>query len=235
MRYVKHISLTLLILATSAILFGLYHGASVHYGDNPMMGDWDKDGPYVFYKNDSIINVNYIRGNKKDGFFLDQNNYSINAKIPAFCHFPLDSTGFEFSINTDFKTPLNTYSDNGKIIAISDIESGYKVFRDFLINNKVIDKNLNWTFDNGHLVLVGDFVDMGFSTTQVLWFIYKLEQEAEKHGGFVHFILGNHELKNMQGNFDSSSPKYFHVASILEKQQCQLYDSNSFIGKWMSS
>jgi len=234
-RYLKHTFVTFLFLATSVILFGLYHGASMHYGDNPLMMDWDKDGPYVFYKNDSILNVNYIKGNQDDGFFLEKKEYSVNSKIPAFCHFPLDSTSFEFSINSDIKNPLSTYDDNGKILAISDIESGYKTFRDFLINNKVIDKNLNWIFDTGHLVLVGDFVDRGFSTTQVLWFIYKLEQEAEKQGGFVHFILGNHELKNMQGNYDSSSPKYFHVASILEKQQRQLYDSNSFIGKWMAS
>jgi hypothetical protein len=179
--------------------------------------------------------VNYIKGNQDDGFFLDQKNYSINSKIPAFCYFPLDSTSFEFAIKTDFKTPKNTYNDNNAILAISDIESGYKTFRDFLINNKVIDNNLNWTFGTGHLVLVGDFVDRGFSTTQVLWFIYKLEQDATQQGGFVHFILGNHELKNMQGNYESASPKYFHVSAILEKQQNELYDSNSLIGRWMAS
>jgi len=174
-RYLKHIVLTILVLGIAGILFGLYHGAGLHYGDNPKMMNWDKDGPYVFYKNDSILNVNYIKGNQDNGFFLDQKNYSINSKIPAFCYFPLDSTSFEFSIKTDFKTPKNTYNDNNAILAISDIESGYKTFRDFLINNKVIDNNLNWTFGTGHLVLVGDFVDRGFSTTQVLWFIYKLE------------------------------------------------------------
>lgn len=227
--------LTLLVLGAMGVSFGLYHGASLHYGDNPLMMDWHKDGPYVFYENDSILNVNYIKGNQNDGFYLDQKKYSVNSRIPALCYFPLDSTSFEFSISKDFKTPESTYKDNNSILAISDIESGFKTFRDFLINSKVIDKNLNWTFGAGHLVLVGDFVDRGFSTTQVLWFIYKLEKEAEKQGGFVHFILGNHELKNIQGNYDSSSPKYFHVASILEKQQRELYDSNSFIGKWMAS
>jgi len=234
-RYLKHIVSTILILGIAGILFGLYHGAGLHYGDNPKMMNWDKDGPYVFYKNDSILNVNYIKGNQDDGFFLDQKNYSINSKIPAFCYFPLDSTSFEFSIKTDFKTPKNTYNDNNAILAISDIESGYKTFRDFLINNKVIDNNLNWTFGTGHLVLVGDFVARDFSTTQVLWFIYKLEQDATQQGGFVHFILGNHELKNMQGNYESASPKYFHVSAILEKQQNELYDSNSLIGRWMAS
>jgi len=234
-RYIKHIVVTILVLGIGGILFGLYHGAGLHYGDNPKMMEWDKDGPYAFYKNDSILNVNYIKGNQDDGFFLDQKNYSIDSIIPASCYFPLDSTSFEFSIRTDFNTPKNTYNDDNVILAISDIESGYKTFRDFLINSKVIDKNLNWTFGTGHLVLVGDFVDRGFSTTQVLWFIYKLEQDAAQQGGFVHFILGNHELKNMQGNYESSSPKYFHVSAILEKKQNELYHSNSLIGRWMAS
>ncbi len=234
-RYIKHTVVTLLILGTVGVFFGLYHGASLHYADNPMMMNWDQDGPYVFYENDSVLNVNYIKGNQDDGFYLDQKNYPVNSKIRAYCYVPLDSTSFEFSISTDFKHPLSTYNDTNKVLAISDIESGYKTFRDFLINSKVIVKNLNWTFGAGHLVLVGDFVDRGFSTTQVLWFIYKLEQDAVKQGGFVHFILGNHELKNMQGNYDSSSPKYVHIASILEKQQSELYDSNSVIGKWMAT
>lgn len=234
-RYLKHLALTILILGVSAILFGLYHGASLHYGDNPLMMDWDKEGPYLFYENDSILQINYVRGNKHDGFYLEQNNHNIDSLFPASCYFPLDSTSFHFSIKTDFEPPRSEYHDNYKILAVSDIESGYKTFRDFLIHNNVINKELNWTFGNGHLVLVGDFVDRGFSTTQVLWFIYKLEQEAEKQGGYVHYILGNHELKNMQGNYESASPKYFHVAAILEKQQNELYDSNSLIGKWMAS
>ncbi|MGB4840404.1 MAG: metallophosphoesterase [Saprospiraceae bacterium] len=234
-RYIIHITSTILVLGTAGIIFGLYHGAALHYGDNPMMMNWDKDGPYIFYKNDSILNVNYIKGNQDDGFYLDQKNYAIWSKISASCYFALDSTSFEFSINPDIHIPQNTYGDNNKILAISDIESGYKTFRDFLISSMVIDENLNWTFGNGHLVLVGDFVDRGFSTTQVLWFIYKLEQDAEKQGGFVHYILGNHELKNMQGNYEYASPKYFHIAAILERQQNNLYSSNSFIGRWMAS
>lgn len=234
-RYFKHVFLTILILGTTAILFGLYHGASLHYSDNPMMMNWDKDGPYAFIKNDSIISVNYIRGNQDEGFYIEQKEHAAGSNIAASSYFALDSTSFDFKINFDFKTPLMVYQDNNKILAISDIESGFKTFRDFLIANEVIDKHLNWIFGTGHLVLVGDFVDRGFSTTQVLWFIYKLEQEAQIQGGMVHFILGNHELKNMQGNFDSSSPKYFHIASILGKRQAQLYDENSILGKWMSS
>ena len=227
--------LTISLFGTAAAVFGLYHGASFHYGDNPLMMDWDEDGPYVFYKNDSILNVNYIKGNQDSGFFVETKDYPANSLIPALCYFPLDSTSFEFSIHPDIRKPMNAYDDGNKVLAISDIESGFGTFRDFLINNKVIDKTLNWIFGTGHLVLVGDFVDRGYSTTQVLWFIYKLEQAAIKQGGSVHYILGNHELKNMQGNYESTSPKYFHISTILEKQQTELYGQNSFLGKWMAS
>lgn len=234
-RYVKHIIITFAILGIFAISFGLYHGASFRYAENPEMMNWDKDGPYLFNKNDSVVTVNYIRGNQDKGFYLDQKEYASNSEISAYCYFPLDDTRFEFTINSKIEIPATTYNDNAKILAISDIESGFKTFRDFLITNKVIDEKLNWTFGNGHLVLLGDFIDRDFSTTQVLWFIYKLEQEAKEKNGTVHYILGNHELKNMQGNFENTSLKYYHVSSILKKQQTDLYGTNSFLGKWMSS
>ena len=234
-RYLKHVSLTFLGLALLAIAFGLYHGASASYGHNTLSMSFDCEGPYVFYKNDSTLNVNYIKGNKDDGFYLDQADYSTTEAIPLSSFFALDATTFNFTVKADFETPKSTYNDGSPILAISDLESGYKTFRDFLINNKVIDQNLNWTFGKGHLVLVGDFVDRGFSTTQLLWFIYKLEQDAEKQGGNVHFIIGNHELKNMHGDYEATELKYTYVAAMLGKTQANLYDSNSVLGKWMAS
>jgi hypothetical protein len=234
-RYLKHIFLTFLFLALSAISFGLYHNASLHYGDHPSRMNLDKEGPYVFYENDTILSVNYLRGNKKDGFYTSTENYATNTTIPGTCYFPLEDTTFNFTIYPTIETPKTIYNDGNPIVAISDIESGFKTFRDFLIQQKVIDKNLNWTFGKGHLVLVGDFVDRGFSTTQVLWFIYKLEQEAKKQGGIVHFIIGNHELKNMQAKFGAASQKYLAVSAILDKQQHDLYSPKSFLGKWLSS
>lgn len=235
LRYLRHIFGTLVILLVIGIFVLVSLNGSLEYGNNPLSLNLDKEGPYVFYENDTILIVNYIRGNKIDGFYLDKKEYHSDSEIPASCYFPLDSSNFNFTIKSEFKTPKTTYSDNQPILAISDIESGYKTFRDFLINNEVIDNNLNWIFDKGHLVLVGDFVDRGFSTTQVLWFIYKLEQDAMNHGGNVHFIIGNHELYNMQGKYKSASYKYYGVANILGKQHHDLYDQNSFIGKWIYS
>lgn len=227
--------ITIFGLLISAIITGLLIGANLHYGDHPLMRQLDSDGPYVFIENDSLLQVNYIKGNKEDGFYTEQNTYPADSTITLTASFPLDSSAFDFSLQPKNETPECIYDDGHPVLAISDIESGYRTFRDFLINNQVIDKQLNWTFGRGHLVLVGDFVDRGNSTTQVLWFIYKLEQEAEKHGGKVHYILGNHELKNFRGQHEAASKKYYGVAAIMEKQHHQLYDSNSFIGKWLTT
>ncbi|SHH57425.1 metallophosphoesterase [Winogradskyella jejuensis] len=235
LRYLKHILGTIIIFMAIGASILIYENGSIHYGDNPKKMDWDNEGPYVFYKNDSTLNINYIKGSKKEGFYVDEKEVSTKQSALARSFFALDSTSFSFNLDSDFQIPESTYTDNQKIIAVSDIESGYRTFRDFLINNKVIDQDLNWTFGKGHLVLVGDFVDRGFSTTQVLWFIYKLEQEAKKHKGNVHFIIGNHELKNMYGDYGAASLKYTFVTSILGKTQANLYDKNSFLGKWLSS
>lgn len=234
-RYLKHLFVTLFILLIIGVIVLVSIGGSVHYGDHPLMRNLDREGPYVFYENDSVLTLQYIRGNKDDGFYVDRQSFPSDSLILAPCYFPLDSTQFDIHIKANFDIPPVIYQDNNPIFAISDIESGFKTFRDFLINNKVVDAQFNWTFGNGHLVLVGDFVDRGNSTTQVLWFIYQLEQEAKKQGGRVHYILGNHELKNFQGRYEAASQKYYGVAAILGKQPHELYDSTSFLGRWMAS
>ncbi|MFT4662824.1 MAG: hypothetical protein ACI9AT_000090 [Ulvibacter sp.] len=235
LRYLKHTIATIMVLGSIAVIFGLNIGASLHYADHPLIYAIDNEGPFVFYENDSILNVNYIRGNKDHGFYVDEKKHAVTAEIPLTSYFQIDSTSFDFSIKSNIEPVKSTYNDGYPIIAISDIEGGYKTFRDFLINNKVIDENLNWIFGKGHLVLVGDMIDRGWSVTQVLWFIYKLEQDANRQGGFLHFIIGNHELKNMQGDYGASAHKYLAASHILGKTQNELYDKNSFLGKWMSS
>lgn len=235
LRYLKYLVLTISIPLPFVVLFGLYHGASYHYNENPLALKWENEGPYIFYKNDSTIQINYLKGTQEDGYYTSESEFHSDSTILLTGYFPLDSSQFQIPIKTKFDSPNSDYQDEGKVLAISDIESNYKALRDFLIYNQVINRDLEWTFGNGHLVLVGDMVDRGYFATQVLWFIYSLEQAAEKEGGFVHYIIGNHELKMMYGDYMATSPKYYHVASILGKKQVELFDKNSLIGRWLFS
>ncbi len=235
LRYLIHIFTTLLAFSSVILAIIISENGAIHYGDDPARLNWENEGPYIFFENDSVLKLQYVHGNQEDGFSVTSKSYAADSTFQASCYFNLDSTHFTFAVDTgQIEIPASIYHDEGDIFAVSDIESGYKTFRDLLLSHSIIDENLNWSFGKGHLVLVGDFVDRGFSTTQVLWFIYKLEQEAEKQGGKVHFIIGNHEIKNMQANHESASPKYTYIAYILERQQHELYNPNSFIGRWLS-
>ena len=113
--------------------------------------------------------------------------------------------------------------------------------RETLMANKVINKNFDWIFGNGHLVLLGDFMDRGTNVTQCLWLIYKLEQQAALQNGKVHFVIGNHEAMNLQGNVKYVAPKYkgFIQAYTQDKNFAQGYkemlNDKFVLGKWMKS
>ena len=179
-RYLKHLLVTILTLALTGTIIIISLNGSFEFNQNSLGLELDKEGPYVFFDSDSTLTINHINGNKDDGFYLTTKRHGLDDNIVTNCYFHLDNSDFDVELNPDFEVPKSIYNDNEAILAISDLESGYKTFRDYLINNRVIDSDLNWTFGKGHLVLVGDFVDRGKSTNQVLWFIYKLEQEAKK-------------------------------------------------------
>lgn len=194
----------------------------------------DNEGPFVFEK-DSIYEIKYIAGNEEKGYTIEQKQISKAENTELTAYHYLDNSSFSFTLKDSLINEPYRYENVEKIIAISDIESKYKTFRDFLINNKVIDENLNWTFGKGHLVLNGDFIDRGYFATQVLWFIYKLEQEAQNAGGKVHFILGNHEIMNIQGIHKYAENKYETITRILGIKQFQLYDTTTYLGKWLKT
>lgn len=229
-----HFLVVLLVFAALGAGVGIWSGASFYYGDNMTAHTVSGEGPHVFQQDDQWV-VQTLRGNRDGGFWVEEQRHALTDTLPLEVTFPLDNSRFAVQARPEFVAPPTRYQDGQPILAISDIEGNYKSFRDFLINAKVIDADLNWIFGKGHLVLVGDFVDRGPSATQVLWFIYKLEQSAKQLGGQVHYILGNHEIKNLHGNFEAAHKIYFNVAAILGRNQAELFGDNAFLGRWLMS
>lgn len=229
----KHFSVTFLLLLTGLVCFGLVIGAEAHLFEDRLA--YEVAGEvHVFFEDGQPV-AHVLRGDHENGFHVETASIAGDGSQGITVTYPEDGSEFDVTINTAVETPETVYTDGEPVVAISDIESGFGAFRDFLVAHGVADKKLNWTFGKGHLVLVGDFVDRGASTTQVLWGIYKLEQSAKQAGGHVHFIIGNHEIKSLQGNYQSANEKYFYIAGILGKQQYQLFDDNALLGRWMAS
>lgn len=183
----------------------------------------------------------YIIGNKV--YRVDQDNKFIQASYSGQAIQVAGGNEEKDLFNVKLKAlhqhTSATYPMPDRLIAISDIEGNFNALYSFLLNNGVMDVNYNWTFGRGHLVLNGDFVDRGNKVTQVLWLIYMLEEKAEKSGGKVHFVLGNHEIMNMYGDVSYADIKYMEAARRIsgeqhwDKAMRYLYSDNSELGKWL--
>lgn len=128
----------------------------------------------------------------------------------------------------------SVYNRPKKLFVVSDIEGNFQAFCKLLLKGSVIDKYLQWTFGENHLVIVGDCFDRGEQVTECLWLIYSLEEKARKQGGYVHFILGNHEIMNLNGDWRYVHPRYAEVTRSPESHTA-LYDGNSELWRWLQT
>jgi hypothetical protein len=140
---------------------------------------------------------------------------------------------FDVKLKTKLQVERSEWGKPRKQLVISDIEGNFAAFRKLLVSNKVIDNNFNWTFGEGHLLLIGDFVDRGSQVTEVLWLIYSLEDKARAAGGYVHYVLGNHEIMNLSGDLRYLHPKYVEASSLMDKHFVELYGESSELGRWL--
>lgn len=187
------------------------------------------DGPYVF---DSVA-YEVITGNVL-------NKQRINRVEPLWVQVNNDDKdAFQIKLKDRLLLEKTVYEMPEKLLAISDIEGNFNAFYSFLLANGVMDANYQWIFGNGHLVLNGDFVDRGEDVTQVLWLIYMLEEKAKLHGGKVHFILGNHEVMNLNGDARYVQNKYLEVAKLISQKEDWdeatrfLFSEKAELGRWM--
>ncbi len=191
------------------------------------------DGPYIFYRNGKII-VKYIRG-ENGAPQLHTDSVLVKEKEGIILTVNTDEPGKTFNIKLKrvLKKEKAVYKDVKKMFVVSDIEGEFGAFRKLLMANNIIDKDYNWTFDKGHLVLTGDFVDRGNQVTETLWLIYMLEEKAEAVGGYVHFILGNHEIMNLNGDLRYVHTKYMENAMRMNETYLNLFSGNTELGRWL--
>ena len=191
------------------------------------------DGPYIFYTDKGIV-VKQV-SEKKGVVAPSIQTFTKDIKGKKFTAQLSEKEYFSFKIKKELKNETSVYNMPEKLIAISDIEGEFEAFKQFLIANGVMNAKYQWKYGKGHLVTVGDFFDRGLWVTQTLWLIYHLEQQAEKAGGKVHFILGNHDLMNMNNDFRYVRKKYFQNASLLQDEYLHFYKPNTELGRWLAT
>jgi len=191
------------------------------------------DGPYVFYAGSKTGVITFDRTLNPDTTYFDAEKLPTVTLVSEFDSIPCPA--LVFKIRTELSSIDAEYPMPSKLIAVSDIEGNFEKFYKLLNANKVIDKNYNWIFGNGHLVIVGDLVDRGDHVTQCQWLVYKLEEEALKAGGKVEYLLGNHDRMILSGDDRYISDKYQPIYKKLNVKASELYSATTEFGKWMRS
>jgi len=87
-----------------------------------------------------------------------------------------------------------------RVVAISDVHGAFEAMVATLGRAGVLDETLSWSGGTTHLVIVGDLLDRGPRSRDVLDLLMKIEAEAASAGGLVHVLIGNHESMNMIGD-----------------------------------
>lgn len=196
------------------------------------------DGPYIVRNEMSVTSIQFLR-NKDQKIEVIRDKVSVDdlsdQKYTCYGTDGLPLFNFTLEADEEFEPDNSYYREPDRLVAISDIEGNLDAFVNLLKANKVVDEKLNWAFGEGHLVLVGDYFDRGKYVTEGLWLAYKLDKEAEKAGGKVHFIIGNHEEMNLSGDLRYVQRKYIVNAHLAGLEYLDLYGENTVLGKWLRS
>lgn len=223
------LSLGLVFIANFSFANNKNNSLPIHTMDSAIQ----VDGPYVLYRNDSIL-VKYVFQDGK-AYFVKTEGYLLSQKGNIVLHVNTDEASKSFSVTLQPKLSKekSEYKKASRLFILSDIEGNFAALRKLLQGNGVINENFDWTFGSGELVLVGDFFDRGSQVTEVLWLIYSLEEKAKAAGGYVHFVLGNHEIMNLSNDLRYLNAKYLETVTASQEQYSTLYGDSSEIGRWI--
>ncbi len=87
-----------------------------------------------------------------------------------------------------------------RIVAIGDLEGDFEKFTGMLRTAGLLDERNRWSGGQTHLVQLGDIPDRGPNSRMIMDLLMQLEPQAQRAGGRVHALIGNHEAMNVYGD-----------------------------------
>ncbi|MBN1989024.1 MAG: ankyrin repeat domain-containing protein [Bacteroidales bacterium] len=194
------------------------------------------DGPHVFWGfNKRAQAVYFIRDSFQKKSFSVKQTFRTKNDTLRFSGFYNDTLSY-LAVNKKYLRPEpHSFTDVPKIFAIGDVHGEYTSLVKLLRANGIMDSSNNWIWGNGHVVFIGDLFDRGTEVTQTLWLVYKLYLQASKHGGYVHLILGNHELMILTKDFRFVEPRYKYLYSSLYLDYDSPFSTSTALGAWIRS
>ena len=190
------------------------------------------EGPHVTVIDSLRFEVSVLRHDSGSG------NSSVKRDTMRMSELPYNLGGYliepeDLDYSADHGPKESSWSDIRKIFVVGDVHGEYDRVAGLLTNNRIIDKDGNWNWGKGHLVFMGDIFDRGSKVTETLWLIIKLQQQAEKAGGEVHMVLGNHEPMIFKGDLRYITDEYYSLCDNLGLDYSDLFSEKTLLGHWV--
>jgi hypothetical protein len=103
-----------------------------------------------------------------------------------------------------------------RVVAFADVHGAYTELLTLLRESGVIDAQDRWAAGRTHVVSLGDLLDRGADSRQVMDLLMRLQGEAQSAGGQLHVVLGNHEAMNLLGDLRYVDPGEFAAYADVE-------------------
>jgi hypothetical protein len=88
-----------------------------------------------------------------------------------------------------------------RVVAVGDVHGAYDSFVAILKAAGLIDARERWAGGRAVFVQTGDVLDRGADSRKAIDLLRRLERDAQRAGGRVIPLLGNHELMRMLGDW----------------------------------
>ncbi|NCA85412.1 MAG: hypothetical protein EOM83_07535 [Clostridia bacterium] len=192
------------------------------------------DGPHMQWLSDSLLQVFYMK------YDTALHNFLIDEEFVAVAGDTVQVQGFagdtlHYTVTRHFEQEPTVFDNVDKILAFGDVHGHFSALVNFMQHHGIIDEKLRWSWDSGHVVMLGDVFDRGNEVTETLWFIYQLDQQARRQGGRVHMLLGNHEVMVMLNDTRYLNRKYEVFSNYFMRDYTSFYDTVSVLGRWLHS
>lgn len=147
-----------------------------------------------------------------------------------------------YTCKRHFRADTAVFTGVEKVMAIGDLryEEEGMIF-EVLQAHGVIDAENNWSWGANHLVFLGNTIHKNSQITEYFWWLYHLEEQAEKAGGKLHILLGPNELRSVSRN-NRTGKQFFKNSRLnfLIEQRDSLYldgvyNWGAFFGNWLRS
>lgn len=188
------------------------------------------EGPYLNWKGNKELQFTYLDVDSAKSLSVQVGEEEV-LKLKG----QLSDREKEYMLSRNPQPPPARQKGIEKMLVLGDIHGTYRKLRNFLEKNEIIDEEGHWRWGKGQLVFSGDVLDRGDEVTETLWLIYRLEQEAAEAKGAVHYLLGNHELMVMEGDYRYVNKEYMELYARAGREYGEQFTEDAVFGQWLRS